>query len=112
MTTDIIFAYTLRTISVTENQWISIAATTMEDDSIPSVEMARSANLKSLHASLAAPPPMELGVPTTWREPHDDMKVTVTDTIVRHDLVTGEIHEERELESYTIKYAAMNTEEN
>lgn len=111
MTTDII-TYTLRTIAVTEHQWISMTATTMEDDSIPSVEEARRTNLRAIHKSIAIPPSMDLGVPSTWREPFADMKVTVSDSIIKQDLMTGAALEERELERYTVSYGSMNPEEN
>lgn len=106
-----ISVYSLRTIAVTEFQWISIAATTIEDDTIPSVEAARSRNLKELHETISTEPP-GLGLPSTWRKPTSDMKVTVRDTIVKQDLTTGKTLEERELAEYILPYYAMNPEEN
>ena len=112
MSTEPISAFTFRTVAVIENQWISIASTTMETDSLPYVEAARVENLQALHQNLAVPPPMDLGRGSTWREPKDDMMVTITDTIVKHDLMTGATLDERPLEPYNILYRSMNPEEN
>ena len=106
-------AYSLHTLAVTEFQWVVTAATTMEDDSIPAVDRARAVNLKTLHRMLAMAPPWEdTDVPSEWRPPTDDMKVTVHDTIIRKDLMTGRTLEERELAKYDLPYYVMNPEEN
>jgi len=109
-----IITFTLRTVGVTEDQWISSTATTMEDDTIESVERARVRNLKALHTSLATPPPAltPLGLSSAWREPYDDLRVTIHEKIIRQDLISGEALEERELGTHTTRYYLMNLEEN
>lgn len=105
-----VVVYTLRTICVTEHQWIARAETTMEDDSIESVTVARAENLLSLQRNLSTAPPMMFGrIPSTWREPYEDMKVTVEEKIIKQDLMTGDLIYERGLEAYTIPYKYMGT---
>lgn len=109
----VIIAYTLRTIAVTADQWIASIATTMEDDSVVAVEQARIHNMKSLHTNLATPPPMApMGLSSAWREPYDDLRVTIHETIIKQDLISGMALDERELETYTVRYDLMNLEEN
>jgi hypothetical protein len=109
----VIIAYTLRTIAVTADQWISSIATTMEDDTIGAVQQAHSRNMKALHTNLATPPPLApLGLSSAWREPYNELLVTIHETVIKQDLISGEALDERNLETYTIRYDLMNTEEN
>lgn len=106
-----ILSFSLRTISITESGWISHSATTMEDDSIPSVEGARRRNLNDLHHWIAKPPPPLFSTLATWKEPDSDMEVKIHETVILQDLNTGKKISERELEEYTIPYSFMENEE-
>mgnify|MGYP003511747435 CR=1 FL=1 len=109
----VIIAYTLRTVAVTADQWIASIATTMEDDSIVAVEQASARNMKAIHTNLAVPPPLApMGLASAWREPYDDLRVTIHETIIKQDLISGIALDERQLETYTTRYDLMNTEEN
>lgn len=111
MTSETYAAYSLRTIAITEHQWITVAATSMLDKTDPSVRAAQAENSVVLHRSLANQPPMLLGQATTWREPEPEMKVTVHDTIVKQNLVTGEAVEEHELKPYVVLYQDLAPED-
>lgn len=112
VSTDPIIAYTLRTIAITQHQWIAAANTVLEGDSVDDVDKARAENLQTLHHTLAQPPPKRLSKGTTWQQPYHDMSVTIHDTLTKHDLMTGKTLDERELAKYDIPYYAMNPEEN
>jgi hypothetical protein len=103
-----VHAFTLRAISVTERGWISHTATTMEDDSEMSLRLARAENLMNLHSIIAKEPAgFALRIPTTWSPPSDDMKVTVRETIIKQDLMTGKNLGETDVDDYEILYAQM-----
>jgi len=102
--------YSFRSISVTETNWISQTSTTMEDDSIDAVSMARAENLAELHRLIAVPPPpLFARITSSWREPYDDMSVEIQETLIKQDLMTGKSLSEREMEPYKIPYQYMGT---
>lgn len=108
----VIIAYTLRTIAVTADQWIASVATTMEDDTLGAVQQAHVRNMEAIHKNLAVPPPVPEGMASAWREPYNELLVTIHETVIKQDLISGEALDERNLETYTIRYDLMNTEEN
>ena len=100
--------WTLRTVAVTEHQWITVAATVIEDDSVDAVADGRTTNLQTIYRNLTQRPPgLTLGQGATWHDPYPEMRVEVHDTLVRQDLETGVSLEERALTTYTLPYDAM-----
>jgi hypothetical protein len=108
----VIIAYTLRTTAVTEHQWIAYVSTTMEDDTIGAAQEAHRRNLKALHTNLAIPPPVPEGMVSAWREPYNELLVTIHEKVIEQDLISGLSLSERNLETYTIRYDLMDLEEN
>jgi hypothetical protein len=85
-----------------------MTATTMEDDLIDSVVVARAENLLTLQGQLRKEPPRVFMLPPpAWREPHDDMVVTVSETLIKQDLMSGKALSEREMEKYEIPFQYM-----
>lgn len=102
-----VIAYTFRTISVTENGWISQAQTTMADDTLEEVAVARAENLDTLYGLIATAPPRMFTLSSTWRPPYDDMPVKIQETLIKQDLMSGKAISEWEMEPYTIPYQYM-----